>query len=575
MKHFFKYMKPYWKKGLWTVFFTFINVLSVMILPSLMADIVNVGVLRGNTDIILSKGAIMVVVTLVGTAVMIAAAYYSSDISTKVATDVRQDLFKKAESLSLSQMDDVGVSSLITRTTNDVDMIRMITQMGLRMMARTPLMFISGIVMAFSKSPQLSILLLISMPFLAIFIFLVGKRAVPLFKVNQEKVDNMNRVLRENITGVRVVRAFDKKDYEMERFDSTNVELRQLNLRLNRIMSLLSPGIYLFLNVMIIIVIHRATKQIDLGYLEIGDLMAFTQYIFMILFSVVLLSMILIMIPRGEVSAKRIYKILSMEDKINITESGDISDGPVSLEFNDVSFRFDDAEECTIKNLSFQAKAGDTVAIIGGTGTGKSTVANLILRFFDVTQGSISFNGLDIRQWNLEALRQRIGHVPQKAQLFSGTIASNLRKGKPNATEEEMKKALKISQSMEFVEEYEDGLDHQVAQNGSNFSGGQKQRLSIARAIVRDPQIYIFDDSFSALDFRTEKNLQHQLEQETREAIRLIIAQKISTVEGADLIVVLDDDHVDGVGKHEQLLETSPVYREIYESQRSREVSSR
>ncbi|MDO5716101.1 MAG: ABC transporter ATP-binding protein, partial [Tissierellia bacterium] len=568
MKHFFKYMKPYWKKAVLTIIFTFINVLSVMILPSLMADIVNVGVIRGDTDIILSKGIVMILVTLIGTLVMILASYYSSDISTKVATDVRHDLFKKAESLSISQMDEVGVSSLITRTTNDVDMIRMITQMGLRMMARTPLMFISGIVMAFSKSPQLSILLLIAMPFLAIFIFLVGKKAIPLFKVNQEKVDNMNRVLRENITGVRVVRAFDKKDYEMERFGKTNVELRELNLHLNRIMSLLSPGIYLFLNAMIIFVIHRAVKQIDLGYLEIGDLMAFTQYIFMILFSVVLLSMILIMIPRGEVSAKRIHKILSMEDKIIVTDDGDISDGPVSLEFKDVSFRFDDAEEYTIEDLSFQAKAGDTVAIIGGTGTGKSTVANLILRFYDISKGSIKVNGLDIRQWNLKALRQKIGHVPQKAQLFSGTIASNLKKGKSDAKEDEMRRALEISQSMEFVEEYEDGLDHPVAQNGSNFSGGQKQRLSIARAIVRDPEIYIFDDSFSALDFKTEKNLQNQLKKETKKAIRLIVAQKISTVENTDLIIVLDDDHVDGIGKHEQLLETSPVYREIYESQR-------
>lgn len=572
LKKLAKYLKPYKFKIFLTLLFTFINVLSTMYLPSLMSKIVNEGVIHGETSVIMKYGIYMIFVTFIGGLVMIGAAYLSSEIATNVGRQIRRDVFTKVERYTLDQVNHFGVATLMTRTTTDINQLQDLLIMGLRMMARSPLMFIGGVIMAVQASPRLSMTLLIALPVIALFIIAVGKKGMPLFKIVQKKVDKLNRVVRENVTGIRVIRAFDKQEYEMQRFEEANRDLRDTNLKINKIMSFLFPGIFFILDAIIILVIYFATSQIDAGLMEVGDLMAFVQYITMILFSIIMLSMIFVMVPRAQVSANRVNEVLEMDDKTKERAgTKKVPENMCSLEFDDVSFKYDNAENCTLENLNFKVKAGETLAIMGGTGSGKSTIANLIVRFFDVSKGSIKFCGEDIRELDLHDLRKHIGLVPQTAVLFSGTIRDNIKKGKKDATDEEIIEALKIAQAWDFVSGLKDGLDSLVAQGGTNFSGGQKQRLSIARAIVRKPKIYIFDDSFSALDYKTDKVLRNELNKIKGDSIFIIVAQRVSTVMDADQIIVLEDGEIDGIGVHEQLLKISNVYKETYESQINKE----
>lgn len=572
LKKLAKYLKPYKFKIFLTLLFTFINVLSTMYLPSLMSKIVNEGVIHGETSVIMKYGIYMIFVTFIGGLVMIGAAYLSSEIATNVGRQIRRDVFTKVERYTLDQVNHFGVATLMTRTTTDINQLQDLLIMGLRMMARSPLMFIGGVIMAVQASPRLSMTLLIALPVIALFIIAVGKKGMPLFKIVQKKVDKLNRVVRENVTGIRVIRAFDNQEYEMQRFEEANRDLRDTNLKINKIMSFLFPGIFFILDAIIILVIYFATSQIDAGLMEVGDLMAFVQYITMILFSIIMLSMIFVMVPRAQVSANRVNEVLEMDDKTKERAgTKKVPENMCSLEFDDVSFKYDNAENCTLENLNFKVKAGETLAIMGGTGSGKSTIANLIVRFFDVSKGSIKFCGEDIRELDLHDLRKHIGLVPQTAVLFSGTIRDNIKKGKKDATDEEIIEALKIAQAWDFVSGLKDGLDSLVAQGGTNFSGGQKQRLSIARAIVRKPKIYIFDDSFSALDYKTDKVLRNELNKIKGDSIFIIVAQRVSTVMDADQIIVLEDGEIDGIGVHEQLLKISNVYKETYESQINKE----
>lgn len=572
LKKLAKYLKPYKFKIFLTLLFTFINVLSTMYLPSLMSKIVNEGVIHGETSVIMKYGIYMIFVTFIGGLVMIGAAYLSSEIATNIGREMRRDVFTKVENYSVDQVNHFGVATLMTRTTTDINQLQELLIMGLRMMARSPLMFIGGIIMAVEASPRLSMTLFIALPVIAIFIIAVGKKGMPLFTVVQKKVDKLNRVVRENVTGIRVIRAFDKQEYEMERFEEANRDLRDTNLKINKIMSFLFPGIFFILDAIIILVIYFATSQIDAGLMEVGDLMAFVQYITMILFSIIMLSMVFVMVPRAQVSANRINEVLEMDDKV-LHKKGTkkVSKNMCSLEFDNVSFKYDNAENCTLEDIDFKVHAGETLAIMGGTGTGKSTIANLITRFFDVSNGSIKFCGEDIRNLDIDDLRANIGLVPQTAVLFSGTIRDNIKKGKKDATDEEIIDALKIAQAWDFVDSLEDGLDSFVAQGGTNFSGGQKQRLSIARAIVRRPKVYIFDDSFSALDYKTDKILRNELNKIKDDSIFIIVAQRVSTVMDADQIIVLEDGEIDGRGTHKELLDISNVYRETYESQINKE----
>lgn len=572
MKKLARYLKPYKLKIFITLLFTFINVLSTMYLPSLMSRIIDEGVINGDTSVILRYGVEMIIITIIGGSVMIGASYLSSKIATDIGRNLRRDVFSKIEYYSIDQVNEFGVSTLITRTTTDINQLQEVVIMGLRMMARSPLMFIGGVIMAVEASPKLSMTLLFALPVIVIFILLVSRKAMPLFKVVQDKVDKLNRVVRENVTGIRVIRAFDKQDYEMERFGEANKDLRDTNLTINKIMSLLFPGIFFILDSIIILVVYFAVPQIDAGTMEVGSLMAFVQYVSMILFSIIMLSMMFVMLPRAQVSANRVNQVLDVNDHY-LHKIGDdkVPTKAPSLVFDNVSFKYENAEKCTIEDINFDIKAGQTLAVMGGTGAGKSTVANLVPRFFDVSNGAIKFSGLDIRDIQIDDLRENIGLVPQKAVLFSGTIRDNIKRGKSDATDEEIIEALKISQSWDFVSELEDGLDSFVAQGGSNFSGGQKQRLSIARAIVRRPKIYIFDDSFSALDYKTDKVLRGELDKIKGDSIFLIVAQRVSTVMDADQIIVLEDGKIDGIGTHENLLEISKVYKETYDSQMSKE----
>lgn len=567
-----EYTKKYKGRFFLSLLFVFLNVLSIMALPSLMASIVNEGIMTGHTEYILKTGILMLFIALFGGLMGACSSYSASYVSSKIARDLSQDLFRKAEDLTTEQMNQIGSSSLITRTTGDVDQLRQISLMSMRIIIRGPLLFTSGLILAFRQSVNLSLMLLAGLPIMMLVILLIGRKAMPIFKENRYKVDNMTRILREGVTGVRSVRAFNKKDYERDRFNQSNLELRNLNLMIVKLMSLMGPATSFLFNGITLFIVLMAARQMEANLLGVGELMAFIQYIANILFGVMVISFTFMMIPRASVSANRIKEVLELENPIEEEKNELVGTKGLSVEYEGVCFSFGDAEECTVCDVSFRMDKGETLAIIGGTGSGKSTLVNLLLRFLEVTQGKILVDGLNIKDWDLKKLRSKIGLVPQEAILFSGTIRSNLLKGNSEATEEDMERALKIAQAWDFVQA-QGGLDARVSQRGVNFSGGQRQRLSIARAVVRDPDIFIFDDSFSALDFKTERDLLDSLETIGKNKINFVIAQRISTVQYADRILVLDEGKVCGLGLHDELMKDCSIYREIYESQIQEEVA--
>lgn len=554
-----------------TIFLGF-QVVCDLSLPNLTSNLINNGVAKGNVGYIWQIGLQMLGLTLVGIFAAAGNVYFASTQAQKMGARLRGKIFKKVLSFGNYEMDKFGSSSLITRTTNDVMQIQNVTIMMLRMMIMAPLMLIGASVMAYFNEKRLTSIFLVSIPILLIAIGCAMYFAVPLFQKLQKQIDRINLIFREGLTGVRVIRAFRQDKFEQERFDRANKDYTETGIKVFSIVSLMFPIMTLVLNVTNMGIIWFRARLIANHEMQVGNLVAFMTYASMILFSFMMLSMIFVLIPRAEVAAKRINAVLEIENSINDAESeiGRDSDKiQASLEFKNVSFRYRGAEDLALDNLSVDVKAGETLAIIGGTGSGKSTLINLIPRLYDVNSGEVLVDGNDVRKYSLHDLHDKVAFVQQKAVLFKGTIRSNLLIGNPEATEEDMWKALEIAQAKDFISDLPDGLDAVVEQGGDNFSGGQKQRLAIARAIIKPASIYVFDDSFSALDFKTDAKLRLALRQDERisKAIIVIVAQRISTVTGADHIVVLDEGKVVGQGTHKELLADNTTYQEIVESQ--------
>ncbi|QPW59665.1 ABC transporter ATP-binding protein [Clostridium botulinum] len=567
-----KSLRKYKKSVIVILALIFCQSISDLYLPNLMSHIVDKGIVNGDTSYILKVGGVMLGVAAIGTACAIMASLISSKVATGFGWDIRNEVFTRVEKLSMKQFNKIGTTSLITRTTNDINQIQQVLIIIFRMMVSAPLMLIGGIIMAMSKDVKLTAILLATIPILAISIFIITRNAIPLFKSMQLKLDKLNLVLREKLSGVRVIRAFNKVEIEKKRFNKANDDLTDTAIKVNKIIAVLMPVMMIILNLTTVAVVWFGAKRIDIGEMQVGDLMAYIQYVMQIMFSLIMVSMMFVMLPRASASAMRINEVLDIEGEIEKNEdiqSKDKIHGYV--EFKDVSFAYEGSEEPVIKNVSFSAKPGEVTAIIGSTGSGKSTLIELIPRFYDVTSGNILVDGIDVKNMNDKVLRSKIGFVPQKGILFTGSIADNIRYGKENATEDEIKEACRIAQASEFISEMKDGYDSIIAQGGTNVSGGQKQRICIARALVGKPEVYIFDDSFSALDFKTDAKLRMALKNETKNSTVIIVAQRVSTVIDADKIIVLDEGKIVGMGKHKELLNNCDVYKEIVASQLSEE----
>jgi len=567
-----KFLKPFALLVGIVMLLLFVQSLAELYLPTLMADIVNIGIIDGDIPFIWRVGGFMLIVAAVSGICAVASSYLSAVIASGFGRNLRTLVFTRVESYSLHEFDKIGTSTLITRTTNDITQVQTVLIMILRIMISAPMMAIGGVIMAVRKDAGLSLVLVVVVPVLAAVISLIALKGVPLFKAMQIKLDRLNLVVRENLTGVRVVRAFDHIDYEKKRFEAANHDLTNTAIRVNQIMALLMPVLMLAMNFTSIAIVWFGGLRIDQGHMQIGDMMAFIQYAMQIMFSLIMVSMIFVMIPRAQASAIRINEVLETVPDINDPsqpKQPDTTRGYV--EFRDVTFSYPGAEQPALRQISFRANPGQVTAIIGGTGSGKSTLISLIPRFYDVQSGQVLINGVDVRAMTQESLRAQIGYVPQKAVLFTGSISDNIRYGKETATDEEVMQAAETAQAIEFITGMKDGYHSEISQGGSNVSGGQKQRLSIARALVRRPGIYHFDDSFSALDFKTDARLRTALKKETADATVLIVAQRVSTVMDADQIIVLNEGQIAGIGTHKDLLKSCAVYREIVSSQLSEE----
>ncbi len=568
----FRFLKPYATLVAAVLVLLFFQSMAELYLPTLMSDIVNIGIVKGDTNYIMHTGGFMLLVAAGSAVCVILASFLSSRIATSFGRDLRRQVFSKAERFSLSEFDKIGTASLITRTTNDIMQVQQVTVMIMRMMISAPMMCIGGIIMAVSKDAKLSLVLVVVIPVLAAIIGLVAAKGVPLFKSMQLKLDKLNLVLRENLTGIRVIRAFNRIDHEKNRFTEANYDLTKTAIKVNKIMAALMPVMMVIMNLTSIAIVWFGGLRIDSGNMQVGDMMAFIQYAMQIMFSLIMVSMMFVLVPRAEASAVRINEVLDIVPEINDPKDAENADGKRGyVEFRDVTFSYPGAEQPAISNISFSAKPGEVTAIIGGTGSGKSTLISLIPRFYDVSSGSILVDDVDVSKMSQETLRKKIGFVPQKAVLFTGTISDNIRYGKEDATDEEVRHAAEVAQATEFISHMEHKFDSVIAQGGTNVSGGQKQRLSIARALVRKAEIYVFDDSFSALDFKTDAKLRAALKKETEHSTIIIVAQRVSTVMNADRIIVLDEGKIAGIGNHRELLNTCKVYREIVSSQLSEE----
>lgn len=549
----------------------FIQTMADLYLPTLMADMIDKGVVLGDIPYIWRIGLVMLLVSAIGGAAAVLASYYSAKSAMGLGRDLRRKVFNHVEGFSLQEFNEVGTSSLITRTTNDITQIQQAVIMMLRMVISAPIMLAGGIIMAVSKDAKLSLILIVTMPVLIGSILLIFYKGMPLFQLVQKKLDRLNLILRENLTGIRVIRAFNREKQEKARLKQANKELTDISIKVNKIMAFMMPIMMLVMNLTVIAIIWFGGIRIDNGAMQVGDLMAFIQYVMQIMFALIMASMMFVMIPRAAVSAKRINEVLAMQPSFfnSGTEQADREKG--TLEFDHVFFSYPGAEEPALSDITFKTGRGEITAIIGGTGSGKSTLVQLIPRFYEVTSGTIRLNGIDIRHASQEEIRSKIGYVPQKAVLFTGTIADNIRFGKQDAEQAEIERAAQIAQAEDFINKMKDGYQSEIEQGGSNISGGQKQRLAIARALVRKPDIYIFDDSFSALDYKTDAKLRAALKEETKDAAVIIVAQRVSTVMDADRIIVLDNGHMVGMGTHQDLLASNEIYREIVASQLSEE----
>ncbi len=562
------YLRPYRTLLFAVVVLQFFGTIAALYLPTLNADIIDNGVAKADTSYILRIGAVMLGITFLQVACTIAAVWFGARTAMGFGRDARAAVFRRVGSFSAREVTQFGAPSLITRTTNDVQQVQMLVLLTCTMMVSAPIMCVGGIVMALRQDVGLAWLIVTSVTVLVVAIALIVSRMVPQFRLMQKRLDEVNRVLREQITGIRVVRAFVRESVESQRFATANADLTDTALRVGRLMALMFPIVMLVLNLSSVAVIWFGGQRIDAGEMQIGSLTAFLTYLVQILMSIMMATFMLVMIPRAAVCAERLTEVLDTESSV-VPSANPVMlvAGRRSVEFRSASFQYPGASDPVLQDISFAAVAGQTTAIIGSTGSGKTTLLSLIPRLFDATDGSVLVDGVDVRALEPEVLHDRLGLVPQKAFLFTGTISSNLRYGKTDATDDELWQALRIAQADDFVSALPDGLEAPVAQGGTNFSGGQRQRLAIARALVRQPEIYLFDDSFSALDLATDARLRSALTAITEDSIVLIVAQRVSTIVDADQILVLEDGRMVGIGTHSELVDTCPTYAEIVRSQ--------
>lgn len=568
----YRNLKPYTVSIFMILFFLFLQVMSDLYLPTLMSDIVNNGIMTQDVGYIWRIGGFMLLVAAGGVICAVAAGFLGARVAVGLGRILRNKIFRRVENFSLHEFDRFGSSTLITRTTNDIIQIQTVTIMIINMMVRAPLTCIGGIIQAFHQDQSLTLILAVALPALILVIYFVASKVTPLFRQVQNKLDRINLILRENLTGIRVIRAFHKIEHEKTRFEDANRDLTDTYIHVNRIMAFMMPAMMIIMNLVTIFVLWFGSIRIDSDEMNIGALMAFTQYAMQIMFSLLMLVMMFIMIPRAQAAADRINAVLETKPEIVDRERPETADEEKGyVEFRDVTFRYRGAEQPAISHVSFSVKPGETTAIIGGTGSGKTTLIHLIPRFYDATEGQILVDGVDVKTMAQNDLRKKIGFVPQKARLFTGSIQENLRYGREDATDDEIRHESEVAQASEFIAQTPDGYNSILAEGGQNLSGGQKQRLSIARALVRRPEIYVFDDSFSALDFKTDAQLRAALKKDTQNATVIIVAQRVGTVMDADRIIVLDEGSVAGIGTHQELLKSCEVYREIVESQLSEE----
>jgi len=569
------YLRPYTWALVAVVALQLVSTMANLYLPSLNADIIDKGVARGDTGYIISTGGWMLAVTLVQIVCSIAAVYFGARAAMAFGRDLRSAIFHRVGTFSGREVAQFGAPSLITRNTNDVQQVQMLVLMTCTLMVAAPIMCVGGIIMALRQDVGLSWLMLVSIPALVVAIGLIVVRMVPQFRLMQARIDTVNRVLREQLSGIRVIRAFVRERDEAERFAEANAALTQTALRVGRLMVLIFPIVMLILNASSVAVLWFGAARVNSGEMQIGALTAFLMYLMLILMSVMMATFMAIMIPRAAVSSDRIGEVLATDSSV-VPPSQPVREvhSRAELDLRDVEFRYPGAAEPVLRNISFRATAGQTTAIIGSTGAGKTTLVSLIARLFDATAGTVSIDGVGIRDLDPEMLWSRIGLVPQRPYLFTGTVASNLRYGNPKATDADLWEALEVAQAADFVREMPAGLESPIAQGGTNVSGGQRQRLAIARALVRKPEIFLFDDSFSALDLATDARLRAALRPHTAQATVVIVSQRVSTITDADQIVVLDDGEIVGLGRHERLLETCPTYQEIVQSQLAAEPAA-
>ncbi|KQR06759.1 multidrug ABC transporter ATP-binding protein [Arthrobacter sp. Leaf145] len=570
-----RFLRPHQRLLVGVVIFQLAQSIASLYLPTLNADIIDHGVATGDTDYILRMGGLMLLITLLQIACAVVAVYFGAKAAMGMGRDVRDAIFSRVGEFSEQEVTRFGAPSLITRSTNDVQQVQQLVLMSCTLMVAAPMLSIGGVIMAVRQDAQLSWLIAVCVPVLLVAVGLIVTRMVPLFRKMQVRIDAVNRVLREQLTGIRVVRAFVREDMEISRFAKANDDVTDVALRAGRLMALMFPVVMLVMNVSSVAVIWFGSFRIEDGSMQVGTLIAFLSYLMQILMSVMMATFMAVMIPRASVSADRIGEVLDTDSSVRPPSNpvtGGIRRG--ELEMRDVGFAYPGAERPVLSGLTFTARAGQTTAIIGSTGAGKTTLVNLMPRLFDATTGSVRMDGVDVRDLHPDLLWGHIGLVPQRPYLFSGTVRSNLQYGKPDATQDELWQALRVAQADDFVRGMDGGLDAAISQGGTNVSGGQRQRLAIARALVKQPELYIFDDSFSSLDTATDARLRQALKRHTNGATLVIIAQRVSSIADADRILVLDDGRIVGQGTHEELLETSETYREIVSSQLAAEEAA-
>ncbi|MBS5115441.1 MAG: ABC transporter ATP-binding protein [Erysipelotrichaceae bacterium] len=571
MKLMLKYLMKYKK----LIIVNFISVLGFALvelgIPTIIAKMIDTGVMNQDISYIIKMGLVIVVISIVGVSGTILLGYCSAKISTSITRDIRNDIFEKAQTFSHSEFNRLGISSMITRTNNDAFQLQMFINVILRTALLTPVMIVISFIMIVRSSVALSLIVATTVPLIILGVVYVAKVSEPISQKQQSSLDLVNRISKENLTGIRVIRAFNNDLHETKRFDQANTMFTNQSKKLFKLMSMTQPIFFMLMNIAALSIFYVASGMINQGNLQVGQLVAFMEYLFHAMFSIMLFCLVFVMYPRAEVSAKRIQEVLDTKPLIQDGRQKLNEQPKTTLEFENVTFVYPDGEEAVLKDISFKANAGETVAFIGSTGSGKSTLINLIPRGYDVSQGRILMNGQDIRECSLEELRYKIGFIPQKAVLFSGTIADNIRYGKNDASMEEVIEAAKIAQAYSFIQEKTNGFDELITEGATNVSGGQRQRLSIARAIVKKPDIYVFDDSFSALDFKTDATLRKELKKVTKGAIVFIVAQRVSSIMDADRIIVLDEGKIVGNGTHRELLKECPIYLEIAASQLSEE----